>query len=81
MIITFNELNRKQYEIQNKDVDDIYEDAKTAIINVLAKYHKTNKDLFTVIFAFNSISSSMCQALSDEYGANKIIEAIGATEL
>lgn len=77
MIITFQEKDSQKYEVDNVDTDEIFEDIKADILNILKK-HKSDIDLITSVFALGCIFNELQQSLSNRYGADKVIDIINA---
>ena len=81
MIVTFEEKENKKYEIQNKHVDEIFENVKKGMLNIFEQYKKSDKDLAIATIAAGSLGKELNQWLSNEYGADEIIKITEAEEL
>jgi C-terminal processing protease CtpA/Prc len=81
MIVTFEEKNSEQYEVQNEHVENIFNSIKDEITTVLEKYKNSNKDLLIALMSIEGIVKELNQRMSNEYGADKIIEFVGAIKL
>lgn len=81
MIITFEELNNKRYEIQTERSDEIFNELKKDLKNMFEKYKDNEKEFFTAFLSIGCLVEKLNQAYSDEYGAKKIIDMVGAKEI
>jgi hypothetical protein len=81
MIVTFEEKDNKKYEIQNEHVDQIFENVKTMLDSVFEKYGYSDKDTMIATVSLVCIVEKIKNKITNEYGADKIIELTGAKEL
>jgi hypothetical protein len=80
MIVSFEE-NGKKYEVQNEHVDEIFEKVKTDIQKIFDQYQDSGKDVLIALIAAGSVTKSLMQFASNEYGVNDIIETVGGIEI
>jgi len=79
MIVTFDETG-KEYEIQNDEVDTIFELVKDKIQDIYNIF-TNDKDVLIAVIASGCIVEDMIQMLSNQYGADYIIKTIDAKEI
>jgi hypothetical protein len=81
MIVTFEEKENKQYEVQDEHVEAIFENVRNEIDNIVLQYENNSRNIIITILSLNSISKSLMQRLSNDFGADKLIETLKAKEI
>jgi pantothenate kinase type III len=80
MKLTFNEKGSKQYEAQDEQIDSVFESVKADIMAICDKYKDNNKDLIVAVCTIGIMSDNAKQTLLNQYGTDRIIEALEAKE-
>jgi len=81
MILTFEEKPNKKYEIQDEHVEEIFDYIKTQLADIFEQYKNNDRDSLIASSAIACIAESLKQKLSNDFGANRIIEILQAVEI